>query len=343
MNNVQVMNKTSACIQLDKHFFLIYDKSDVGSYDQLISVICDLIHALFFVVTLYYWYQHVALLSQMTVHLLHKTHQQSNDSSHFLDHLWEIFETTFMLGKHSSGCTKACHSATAFHAAVRYKNQGIHHQTEACTLLCCSSGIQFPPPSMPLFLMTSTTEGKVSGRQQRVDLQLQHRPGGNLALCHQTALQEESSNEDKTSIQIPEALASSNHTFIRVSSPAQNVCCCCCCWRQPCSVYVYSCVTLRGRNRVETLNVFFSSDHCATQYHLGSFKKIKSTAGIYSHTVVAQGKKHPFIKKGKKSGSHFALVAKPVMITLLGIQIKMCLFGYCKKKNKHFTMLSKFA
>lgn len=64
---------------------------------------------------------------------------------------------------------------------------------------------------------------------------------------------------------------------------------------------------------------FFSSDHCATQYHLGSFKKIKSTAGIYSHTVVAQGKKHPFIKKGKKSGSHFALVAKPVMITLLGI------------------------
>ena len=42
----------------------------IGSYDQLIFVICDLICAYFLVVTLYYRHQHVAMPSPMTVRFI---------------------------------------------------------------------------------------------------------------------------------------------------------------------------------------------------------------------------------------------------------------------------------
>ena len=42
----------------------------MGSYEQLIFVIRDLICTYFPVVTLYYWYQHVAISSQMMVHYI---------------------------------------------------------------------------------------------------------------------------------------------------------------------------------------------------------------------------------------------------------------------------------
>ncbi len=59
-----------------------------------------------------------------------------------------------------------------------------------------------------------------------------------------------------------------------------------------------------------------ASDHCATQYHLGAFKKITSTVGIYSYALV-QGKKHPFTKLEKKAGFHCALMAIPVKVEYL--------------------------
>ncbi len=42
----------------------------IGSYDQLIFVICGLICTYFPVVTLYYWCQHVAISSQMAMHFI---------------------------------------------------------------------------------------------------------------------------------------------------------------------------------------------------------------------------------------------------------------------------------
>lgn len=57
----------------------------MGSYEQLIFVICDLMCAYFLVVTLYYCYYHFAISSKLAVHfiqllLLTKPTSKTHDS-----------------------------------------------------------------------------------------------------------------------------------------------------------------------------------------------------------------------------------------------------------------------
>lgn len=130
-----------------------------GSYCEFIFVIWDFRCKLVPVANPYYWLQYVipSFSVWLGIFLLLRTILSTKLIT------GESFETTCVLNKQSTWHTKERHSPTVFHTPSRYKNQSIHHGTEASTMLCCSSGIQFPPPLCSL-LMTSTTEGNVSGR-----------------------------------------------------------------------------------------------------------------------------------------------------------------------------------
>lgn len=141
------------------------------------------------------------------------------------------------------------------------------------------------------------------GNRERVDLQLQDWPSGNLALCHRTVFQEEVQMRTRQAFKSQEPWPAVTTLLLGCQVRPRMCAVVVVVGRRVICLCVCACALCVGEEewRLLTWFLFFAtkaSDHCVTQYHLDSLKEIISIVGLHSYTVVAQGKKTSIQKDG---------------------------------------------